>query len=142
MSTAGSSDRQADHGSRMSSRLTALSRALSQVLAVALLLGLSMVTASTQASASFSWAANSWGECNTKRPNPGAVYSRVNFEKVVVPAGRPNNYYYATCRYWGYNGRFWVPIVTSVDWNRACALDAPAGYRWALRPDYSVWCTV
>jgi hypothetical protein len=98
---------------------------------------LSLLGSAAPASATFTWAANSWGECNTARPSG---FSPVYFAGVSKPAGRPNNYYYATCTYWGWNGRFYVFQARPVNWGRACALDA---YSWSyatVRPDFTVYC--
>jgi hypothetical protein len=99
--------------------------------------------APSPARASFTWAANSWGECNTKHPFADG-YRPVLFNSVVVPRGRSQNYSGAMCRYYGYNGRVgWIPFTTGVNWNRACSLDANGQrFRMWVRPDYTVWCTV
>jgi hypothetical protein len=96
----------------------------------------------------FSWAANSWGECNTSRPYTAADADSTWFVGVNT-GGHAANYSGAQCKYielfsaWG-AGAYYVPAYTPVDWNKACALDA-AGMRFHLyfrSPDGTYWCVL
>jgi hypothetical protein len=97
------------------------------------------------AQASFTYAANSWGECNTKRPFADG-YSNMMFSQVLT-GGRASNYSGASCLYWGRANRApggWVPFYMGVNWSRACQIDANGRpYQlWWRAPDSTYWCTV
>ncbi len=103
--------------------------------------------ATSSVKAAFMWAANAWGECNTKRPW-AAEASNIWFGGLST-WGHPNNWYGTQCKYWvqyeaeGF-GSYIVPVYQSVNWYRACSLDA-AGMRWHLyfrAPDGTYWCVL
>ena len=83
----------------------------------------SVVSGSDAASASFTWGANSWGECNTSRPS-APTYGYMYFDK-VESYGRPSTYRYSSCKYWAMSSRgYYQAFYRPVNWTRACALDA------------------
>jgi len=125
----------------MHAHLAAATRRLSLLTLIVATLLTGALALSAKANA-FTWGANSWGECNTKRPFADGF--SMSFGGIVT-RGHPSNWSGTYCQYWGRNNRVpggvW-PFTLGVNWSRACALDANGRGYWVSwrAPDSTYWC--